>query len=166
MAIIVCPECGEMCRDYDRFCPTCGAACSGFEGGDCDGNCFGCEHDMPHGCTKPAGHMPFVSPYPHSIVEKKGKYVMIEESDKRNKIGTVALALLPTGAFGLHDFYSRYYLRGLAHIGLISIDIIARVCSIPIYSAGLLLSWGLAVLEAVLIIAGKIKTDGKGFPFS
>ncbi len=164
--MIVCPKCGELCRDYDMFCPACGAACSRHTGMECDGVCFGCEYDMPYGCTKPMEDTPFVSPYPHSIVEKKGRYVMVEDTDKRNRFGTIFLALLPTGAFGIHDFYARYYLRGLAHLGFISFDIIARIFEWPITSAGFFLSWGLAAVEAVFIILRRIKTDGKGFPFS
>lgn len=166
MAITVCPACGEMCREYDLFCPKCGSVCSGMDNVGCDGICYGCEHDMPHGCTKPMADVPFASPYPHSIVEKKGKYVMVEESDKRNRLGTVVLSLLPTGAFGFHDFYARYYLRGLLHLLFIAADIALRLCSVSKLGIFFLISWSLAVVEGILIMAGVIRSDGKGYPFA
>ncbi len=167
MAMTVCPKCGELCHDYDIFCPACGALCSRHATMECDGKCSGCIYDMPHGCTKPTVNTPFVSPYPHSIVEKKGKLFMVEESDKRSRLGTIVLALLPTGALGIHDFYARYNLRGLAHLALIIAFAIAARCSnIPVGAAGFWLSWGLSAVEAALIIARKIKKDGKGFPFA
>lgn len=161
MAILICPECGEMCREYDLYCPKCGASCSVEKG--CDGVCFDCEHDSPFGCTKPAGNMPFASPYPHSIVEKEGKYIMVEDSDKRSRLGTVLLALLPTGALGIHDFYSRRALLGILHLLLLVVGL-----AVPVINIGsvLLVSWGAAVAEAVLLLARIIKNDGKGYPFS
>ncbi len=166
MAVTVCPACGEMCRDYDLFCPKCGNACSGFDNIGCDGICYGCEYDMPHGCTKPMEDVPFSSPYPHSIVEKKGKYVMVEESEKRNRIGTVVLSLLPTGAIGIHAFYARFYLWGLVHLLLFCADIALRVCSVSQLGIFLMISWGLAVVEGLLVMTGVIKSDGKRYPFA
>lgn len=158
-----------MCRDYDRFCPRCGSTVAGHEGVTCSGDCANCEHDMPHGCAKPHGVTDasfHSSPYPYSVVEKKGKLYMIEDTDKRNKIGTIVLALLPTGAFGIHDFYARRYLWAMLHMSLIILDIAACVCKLPLDIAGFWLSWAGAVVEAVLIIVKVIKTDGKGFPFA
>lgn len=161
MSLIICGKCGEKCREYDLFCPRCGTACSIKQERECDGNCEGCKYDMPFGCGKPK-NMPFVSPYPHSIVEKGDKYYYVEETEKRSRIGVVLFALLPSGAFGIHDFYGRYYLRGILHILLFILGIIFPALGV---GRALLISWGIAVVEAVLVIARVIRTDGRKFPF-
>lgn len=161
MAILICPECGEMCREYDLFCHKCGAPVTTPDG--CDGNCSDCVYDTPFGCTKPEGEMPFVSPYPHSIVEKNGKYVMVEDADRRSRTVAAALALLPTGAMGIHNFYSRQPVLGVLHLVLLTVGIAVSFVS---FGSALLVSWGAAVVNAVLLLARVIKNDGKGFPFS
>ncbi len=161
MSLIVCVKCGEKCRDYDLFCPRCGSPCRMKQERDCDGNCEKCPYDMPFGCGKPK-HMPYVSPYPHTIVEKDNAYYYVEESEKRSRLGVVLLALMATGALGIHDFYGRYYLRGILHILLIILGMIFPWLKI---GRALLISWGIAVVEAILVTARVIKTDGKGYPF-
>ncbi len=161
MAILICPKCGEMCREYDMFCHKCGTPMT--KPGGCDGNCGNCVYDTPFGCTKPEGEMPFVSPYPHSIVESGGKYVMVEDADRRSRAAAAALALLPTGALGIHNFYSRQPVLGIIHLLLLVIGIAARFVS---FGSAFLASWGLAVVSAVLVLTRVIKNDGKGFPFS
>ncbi len=159
MSLIICPKCGEKCRDYDLFCHKCGTACNAHAK-MCDHNCDECEYDSPYGCGKPK-ELSNASFYPHKVVEKDDKLYLVEDADLRLRLGVVLLAIFPSGAFGIHDFYGRYYLRGFLHILLFIAGFF-----IPLVGGWItfLVSWALAIVEAILVMARVIKNDGSGFP--
>ena len=73
-------------------------------------------------------------------------------SDKSKVVGGILGLLL--GAFGIHNFYLGYKGKAIAQllITLLSCFILSPVSSI----------WGF--IEGIMILAGSIKTDGKGLP--
>lgn len=171
MGMVKCTNCGEIHRDYDQFCPVCGKLTDSFsQEADCDGNCLNCEYDMLHGCSKPRREPPITasSPYPHFIhFDKNGNKHIIEEDQKRNRAGTAALAILPTGALGIHDFYARRYWQGIIHLLLSILSVGGCIVEIaPLTKWSFILSWAYAVVEGILVAVRFISTDGKGYPFA
>lgn len=167
--MVRCPKCGEIHYEYDAFCPKCGTANDSSE--QCSGQCGSCPYDDLMGnCTKNAYTYDIRTggQYPTTVLrDKKGRTVTIEETDKRSRAAAVALALFPTGAVGIHDFYTRRYWQGIIHGLLFSSTFVGlHNESVGFLRYGFLVSWALAAAEGILMLIRVIKADGKGYPFS
>lgn len=73
--------------------------------------------------------------------------------DQKSKIAAGILGIL-LGAFGIHNFYLGYTVKGVAQLllTLLTCGYLALVSAI----------WGM--VEGILILTGSIRTDGRGVP--
>jgi len=82
-------------------------------------------------------------------------------ADAKSKIAAGLLGIF-LGSFGVHNFYLGYTQRAIVQLVL---SIVGIVLSCIVIGAFLVLAvyiWGL--VEGIMILAGKINTDGRGMP--
>ena len=66
------------------------------------------------------------------------------------------------GAFGVHNFYLGYTTKAVLQLVLTIVGIVTSFCFIGIFIVIPVAIWSL--IEAIMILCGSIKVDGKGVP--
>ena len=84
-------------------------------------------------------------------------------ADAKSKIGAGVMALL-VGSFGVHNFYLGYTGKAVTQLVLTLVGIV--LCCIGIGIFLVIGVWIWTIVEGILILTGKINTDGAGKPLA
>ncbi len=83
--------------------------------------------------------------------------------DAKSKIAAGLLGIF-LGAFGVHNFYLGYTQKAVIQLVLTIVGLITSCIVIGVFLVMASSIWGL--VEGILILVGKINTDGRGVPLS
>lgn len=139
-----CKNCGGQMDNQAAVCLNCGVA-TGKGSSYCQncGNSTGPNQAVCTSCGVALQTIP-------ANVEQKSKLVA----------GLLGIFL---GAYGVHNFYLGYTAKAVIQLVLTIVGIVASCC----YGLGLLIVFPVSVwalVEAIMILCGAIKVDGKGIP--
>jgi len=84
-------------------------------------------------------------------------------ADAKSKMAAGLLGIF-LGAFGVHNFYLGYTSRAVVQLVLTIVGLILSCFVIGIFLVLGIEIWG--IVEGVMILTGKINTDGRGMPLS
>lgn len=149
-----CKNCGEQMNDNAQFCIKCGVA-------------KGVGNQYCANCGKPVNPNQAVclncGCQLNGPVKAKGGNAANGGTDGKSKV-TAGLLGIFLGCFGVHNFYLGYTKKAVIQVCVSGIAILLSCCTFGItLIATLGISiWGL--VEGILILTGKIDTDGKGNP--
>jgi len=82
-------------------------------------------------------------------------------ADAKSKIAAGLLGIF-LGSFGVHNFYLGYTQRAIVQLVLSIVGIVLSCIVIGVFLVLAVYIWGL--VEGIMILAGKINTDGRGMP--
>lgn len=82
---------------------------------------------------------------------------------RKSKVAAGLLGIF-LGSFGVHNFYLGYTTKAIIQVSVTGGCILLSLCTVGLSMFGMvgISIWGL--IEGIMILAGSIKTDGKGIP--
>ena len=133
-----CKNCGNPMLPEHKACLRCG-----YAKGNGAAFCHSCGARLQPGAA---------------VCLKCGVAVQDAKKDGKSRICAGLLALF-LGTFGVHNFYLGYIGKGVAQL-LLSLVGSAFTCGMSVIAVEI---W--AIVEGIMIFAGKISTDASGVPF-
>ena len=137
-----CRNCGHGMAEYEKFCAGCGAKAN-------TGNSF---------CPNCGAA---VNPNAAVCVHCGFEFKAPKEPKSRVAAGLFALFL---GGFGVHNFYLGYTTKAIIQCVVSSVCLLLSCCTVGISLFGNLGICIWALVEGIMILSGKIDTDGEGNP--